>query len=307
MRVVFFGTPEFAIPSLRSLVWEGHDVAAVVTQPDRPHGRSRSVLVPPPIKAFAAEESIRVFQPEGPTGDVFLASLNRLKADIGVVVAYGHILSPEILALPRLGMLNVHASLLPRWRGAAPIQHAILAGDRSTGVSIMQMEAGMDTGPVYTRGETPIAPEETAGDLATRLADLGAAALVSTLEALASGEVHPEPQDDPLATHAPKIDRDQARIVWTESAEMVARRTRAFDPAPGAWTEHDSRPVKLFGGVPVAGAGEPGLVLDHTDRLVIACGEGAVAVAEVQPAGKRRLAVADWIHGRKLGDPVRFS
>jgi methionyl-tRNA formyltransferase len=307
MRVVFFGTPEFAIPSLRSLVWEGHDIAAVVTQPDRPHGRSRSVLVPPPIKAFALEESIPVFQPERPTGDVFLASLHRLKADVGVVVAYGHILSPVILELPRLGMLNVHASLLPRWRGAAPIQHAILAGDPASGVSIMQMDAGMDTGPVHTRVETPIAPRETAGELAARLADLGAAALVSTLEALTTGAVHPEPQDEALATHAPKIHRDQARIAWRESAEAVARQTRAFDPAPGAWTEHAGRPLKLFGGTPVAGEGAPGIVLDHTERLVVACGAGAVQIAEVQPAGKRRLAVEDWIHGQNLGDPVPFS
>jgi methionyl-tRNA formyltransferase len=307
MRIVFFGTPEFAVPSLRALLRERYEVVGVVTQPDRPHGRSRSTLVAPPVKAEAAAAGLPVLQPARPTGDVFLAGLRRLEPDLGVVVAYGHILRSEVLTLPRLGMINVHASLLPRWRGAAPIQHAILAGETETGVSIMQMDAGLDSGPVLHRVATPIGPEETAGALADRLAELGATALVDALSLLTGGFARPTPQDAAAVTLAPKIDRDSARLDWGRDAASLARQVRAFDPAPGAWTTLDQDPLKLFGAVATGDRGEPGRVLAAGDRLVVGCGEGALAVREVQPAGRTRLSVADWTRGRGIAVGARLT
>ena len=307
MRIVFFGTPDFAVPSLRALLRERYQVVGAVTQPDRPQGRSRSTLVAPPVKAEAHTAGIPVLQPARPLGDVFLAGLRRLEPDLGVVVAYGHILRSEVLSLPRLGMINVHASLLPRWRGAAPIQHAILAGDRETGISIMRMEAGLDSGPVLHRVATPIGPEETAGALADRLAELGATALVDTLSLVTGGFARPEPQDPRGVTLAPKIDRDSARLDWRLDAPALARQVRAFDPAPGAWTTLDQGPLKLFGAVATRDQGEPGRVLAADDRLVVGCGEGALAVREVQPAGRTRLSVADWTRGRGIAAGARLA
>src|SRR5215211_3392788 len=211
MRIVFFGTPAFAVPSLEALMQGHFTVAGVVTQPDKPQGRSRSELIPPPIKVAAQAAGIPVLQPVRPVGDVFTTSLRRLEPDLGVVVAYGHILKPEVLAIPPLGMINVHASLLPRYRGAAPVQHAILKGETETGVSIMQMDAGLDSGPVLHRVSTPIEPDETAGSLTDRLSELGATALVEALSLLSAGVARPQPQDDSRATYAPKIDREMAR------------------------------------------------------------------------------------------------
>jgi methionyl-tRNA formyltransferase len=300
MRIVFFGTPEFAVPSLERLLHERHTIAAVVTQPDKPHGRSRSRLVEPPVKLAAQRAGIPVLQPERPVGDVFLASLRRLDPDMGVVVAYGHILRRELLTLPPRGMINVHASLLPRLRGAAPIQHAILAGDSVTGVSIMRMEEGLDSGPVLYRSETPIAEDETAGELSSRLAALGAGALAHTLTRLAEGTIQGEPQDATQATYAPKVDRGTARLDWTRTPAALARQVRAFDPAPGAWTNHAGEPLKLFRPTALDTRGEPGTVLAVGEELVVAAGDGSVALREVQPAGKTRLPVAAWIRGRGI-------
>lgn len=307
MRVVFFGTPEFAVPALRALLDGGHDVAAVVTQPDRPQGRSRSLLFPPPVKELALSHRIPVHQPERPTGDLFAETLRRLQPELGVVVAYGHILRPAILAVPPLGMVNVHASLLPRWRGAAPIQAAILAGDPVTGVSIMQMEAGLDSGPVLLHAATPIGADESAGELTERLAQLGADALLDALALLEDGAAHPEPQDGTAATFAPKVTRESARLDWGQDAAALARATRAFDPAPGAWALSDGEPVKFFRGRAVEGAGSPGTVLAAGDTLRIAAGSGALEVREVQPAGKRRLPVAEWVRGRGAAPGQRFT
>lgn len=307
MRIVFFGTPAFAGASLRALLAAGHKVVGVVTQPDRPQRRSRSTLVPPPVKVLAEAERLPVLQPERPEGDVFLAALRRFAADIGVVVAYGRILRQEVLDTPRLGMLNVHASLLPKLRGAAPIQWAIANGDSETGVSIMQMEAGLDSGPVFRRVATPIGPDETGGSLTMRLAELGAEALLATLADLAHGAGSAEPQDHAAATAAPKISRDVARIDWTATADASARRIRAFDPMPGAWAELDSADIKLFGAHAVAGEGEPGSVLSTGNKVVVAAGEGAIEIAEVQPAGKRRIAASDWVRGRGATVGSRFA
>ena len=298
MRIVFFGTPAFAEASLRALLRAGHQVVCVVTQPDRAHGRSRSVLVPPPVRLLAESERVPVLQPERPTGDLFLAGLKRFDADLGVVVAYGHILRQQVLDTPRLGMINVHASLLPRLRGAAPVQWAIARGDTKTGVSIMRMEAGLDSGPVLHQVSTAIGEHETGGELTRRLAALGAEALIETLGRLPRHALGGQPQDDALATYAPKITRETARIDWAGDAAQVSRAIRAFDPVPAAWTRLGDTEVKLFGARPIEGGGEPGTILSGNGRLTVAAGEGAVEIAEVQPAGKRRLEVAAWLRGR---------
>jgi len=307
MRVIFFGTPEFAVPSLDALRRGGHDIAAVVTQPDRPHGRSRSKLVAPPVKEAALAAGIEVLQPERPVGDLFAATLRHTGARLGVVAAYGHILKPDILAIPAAGMINVHASLLPRWRGAAPIQAAILHGDRVTGVSIMRMEAGLDSGPVHLRRELPIGAEDTAGALTARLAELGAEALLEVVDALEGNGPAPTPQVEAEATFAPKVTRAAARVPWERSAVDVALHLRAYDPWPGAWSDGSGGELKLFTPRIADGGGQPGEVLEAGPALVVACGEGAVQVAEVQPAGRRRLAAAEWLRGRPLGAGARFA
>ena len=307
MRIVFFGTPDFAVASLRALIQSRFTVSGVVTRPDKPQGRSRSELVPPPVKLVAAAEGIPVLQPVRPVGDVFTASLRRLEPDLGVVVAYGHILRPEVLAIPVRGMINVHASLLPRFRGAAPIQHAILKGDAETGISIMQMDEGLDSGPVLHRLTTSIASDETSGSLTARLAELGATALVEALSLIAGGLARPQSQDHSRATYAPKVDRESARLVWERDATTLERQVRAFDPSPGAWTMLNGNVLKLFGAREVPGAGEPGSVLAAGDRLVIAAGRGALAVQEIQPAGRNRLPVAAWVRGRGVATGQRLS
>ena len=307
MRVLFFGTPAFAVPSLEALLTAGVDVAAVVSQPDRVAARSHSTLVAPPVKQCAFAAGIPVWQPERPRGEDFLADVRALAPDLGLVVAYGHLLRPELLAIPRLGMVNVHASLLPRWRGAAPIPWALLASDRETGVSIMRVEAGLDTGAVWHRVATPIRDDDTVLTLTSRLARLGADALIETLPRIARGE-QPVPQDDAGATLAPKVDRALARIRWNESAAAVVGRIRAMDPTPGAWTTFAGQDVKLFGARVAGSASAPaGSVITIQPDLVIACRESALAVGEVQPAGKRRMPVAEWLHGAPLGAGAKFT
>jgi methionyl-tRNA formyltransferase len=307
MRIVFFGTPDFALASLQALLQGRFNVTGVVTQPDKPQGRSRSQVVPPPVKVAAQSQGIPVLQPVRPVGDVFSTSLRRLEPDLGIVVAYGHILRPEILAIPPRGMINVHASLLPRYRGAAPIQHAILKGETESGISIMQMEPGLDSGPVLHRVTTTIGPDETAGSLTVRLADLGATALVEALSLITGGLARPQPQDHTRATYAPKIDKDMARISWERDATTLVRQVRAFDPVPGAWTTLGGCLLKLFGAREVAAAGEPGSVLAAGERLVIAAARGAVAVQEVQPAGRNRVPVDAWVRGRGISPGQRLE
>lgn len=306
MRIVFFGTPAYAVPSLRALLEEGFDVQAVVSQPDRAQGRSRSQLIPPAVKVAALEEGIPVLQPERPVGD-FAAELAAIGADLGVVVAYGHILRPEILAIPRLGMINVHASLLPALRGAAPIQWAILNGNETTGVSIMQMEAGLDSGPVYHQIETEVAADETGAELTERLAELGAAALVEALTLLDAGEAEAKPQDQALVTLAPKVHRGHTRLDWSRDGASLARVVRAFDPDPGAWALLDDQEVKLFGGRAVNAGGDPGTVLATGTTLQIAAQLGALEVSEVQPAGRKRMPVEAWVRGRGIAAGQRFT
>ena len=300
MRIVFFGTPEFAVPSLEALLALDLTVVAVVTQPDRPRGRSHSTLGAPPVKVLAQASNIPVVQPERPTGPDFLDQCRSFDADLGVVVAYGHILKPAVLETTRLGMINVHASVLPRWRGAAPIQWAIAHGDTTTGVTIMEMEAGLDSGPILLTRETPIGPTDTGGELTARLATLGADALTDAIGRFRDGTATFHPQDHSLATLAPKIGREVARIDWSRSAAEVANRMRGFDPVPGAWTTLAGRDLKCFRPRPVKGNGRPGTALWLTPELVVATGTGAVAIGQVQPAGKARMDTDEWLRGRPL-------
>ena len=298
MRIAFFGTPDFAVPSLGALVGESFDVVVAVTQPDRPRGRSRTTLVPPPVKRLCAEEAIPVLQPERPATPEFCDRLRAYEPDVGVVVAYGHILKPEVLDVPRHGMINVHASLLPKLRGAAPIQAAILSGMETTGVTIMQMEAGLDSGPILHQIATPVEQDETGGELTIRLSELGALALIEYLALWSEGAIQPRPQNDAQATFAPKITREGCRIDWQVDALGVGRAIRAFDPFPGAWSVFEGRAIKMFGPAPESRVGEPGEVLAQAPSLVIGTGLGAVAVREVQPEGRKRMAAEDWARGR---------
>ena len=298
MRVLFYGTPDFAVPSLRALLGEGFDVVGVVTRPDRPTGRHRSTATPSPVKVAALVEDLPVLEPERPSAPEFLEQVRALAPDCGVVIAYGHILPAALLSLPRLGHVNVHASLLPHLRGAAPIERAILEGWTETGISVMQMDAGMDTGPILQQARTPILPDETGGELRARLSELGALELVEALTLLDEGGVAPRPQDHAHASYAPKLKSEEERVHWTRGAADVARQVRAFDPRPGAWCVCRGQPLKLFGARTLATGGAPGTVLAAGETLAIACGDGALEVSDVQPAGKARMTARAFVNGR---------
>ena len=306
MRAVFFGTPEFAVPSLEALLGEGFDVAAVVTRPDRPQGRSRSTLVPSPVKAAALEEDVPVLQPERPSTPEFLEEIRRLAPDVGVVVAYGHLLKPELLAIPKRGMVNVHPSLLPELRGAAPVEWAILRGLENTGVTIMQMTAGLDSGPILLQLPHRIPNDVTGGELSVHLAEMGAQALVEALALMEQDMLRPVPQEETRATYAPKITRETARIRWDAGPDAVMRATLALDPKPGAWTTLNGQEIKLFHAHVGEGSGTSGTVLRRDDRFVVAAGAGAVVVEEVQPTGKSRMTAAEWIRGRGVAVGQQF-
>ncbi len=301
MRVIFAGTPEFAAQALQAIVAAGHDVVLVLTQPDRPAGRGMT-LQPSPVKKLALEKGIEVFQPLTLKDAEAQAKLAEFGADVMVVAAYGLILPQAVLDLPRFGCLNIHASLLPRWRGAAPIQRALLAGDAETGVCIMQMEAGLDTGPVLLRDAFPIAADDTSATLHDRLAALGARLVVDALGKLPLPAAT-QPVDG--VTYAQKIGKAEALIDWSLSAAELDRHIRAFNPFPGAQARFGGQTVKLWRAVPVAGAGEKGQIL-QVDRnsIVVACGSGALAVSELQKAGGKRLPVRDFLAGHplKVGD-----
>lgn len=311
MRVLFWGTPEFATAPLRALLGEGFDVVGIVTQPDKPAGRSRSRLRASPVKEVAIAEDIPLLQPAKPRGDEFLAAIRALAPDVSVVVAYGHILPAAVIDLPRLGTLNIHASLLPALRGAAPIQAAIRDGLAETGVTIMRMVPALDAGPIILSARTPILADETAGELTLRLSELGAAALVEALALLEMGLARPEAQDETRATYATKLSRESAVVDWTRSAHDVGRHVRAYDPKPGAWSRlacgHE---VKLFGArvAPRGRSRSAGEVIAiDDDGMLVACGEGAVRVTVVQPVGKRRLAPRDWANGRGVAVGDHFD
>lgn len=301
MRVLFWGTPDFAVPPLAALLGEGLDVVGVVTQPDKPQGRSRSSVVASPVKTLALREELPVLQPVKARDPQFVEAIRRLDPDISIVVAYGQILTKEVIDLPKHGTLNIHASLLPALRGAAPIQGAILAGLAETGVSIMQMVPALDAGPVLHQVRTSVGPDETYGELALRLSELGALAIVEALALISAGAASPKEQDPSLVTHAPKVTRDAAKIDWTQTAAQVSRVIRAYDPRPAAFTTANGSEVKLFHPYLADGlSGNAGQVLAAGEELVVACGEGAVRISEVQPAGRRRMAASDWTRGRAV-------
>jgi methionyl-tRNA formyltransferase len=302
MRIIFMGTPAFAVPVLDALVDAGHDVAAVYSQPPRAGGRRGNALTPSPVHARADALGIPVRTPLSLKGEIEQAEFAGFGAEVAVVAAYGLILPRAVLNMPRLGCLNVHASLLPRWRGAAPIQRAILAGDVETGVGIMQMAAGLDTGPVRLEGRTTV-DGKTAGELTDELAAMGARLMV---QVLADPAAYP-PVEQPLVevTYASKIDKAEARIDWTAGAVTVERQVRAFNPAPGAWFMLGDERIKLLAAVPVERDGPPGEVLD--DALTIGCGTGAVRAITLQRAGRSVVGAAELLHGLSIPPGTRLS
>jgi methionyl-tRNA formyltransferase len=309
--LVYFGTPEFAVPTLAALVEAGRAPRLVVTQPAREVGRGRK-MHEPPVAAFARRHGLAVEQPERVKDEAFLERLRGIAPDLAVVVAFGQIFRRPLLELPRRGCVNVHASLLPRWRGAAPIQAAIAAGDRVTGVTTMRMEEGLDSGPLLLREETAIAEGETADVLGARLAALGAALLLRTVEGLERGEIEAQPQDESLATYAPRLRREDARVDWTLEAAAIAARWRAYSPWPGLETTLRGDAVKLSlvrGDAGSANGASPGQLLGlAAEGVRVACGAGtAVAIGELQRAGRRALPARDFWNGERLRTGERFG
>lgn len=299
LRLVFAGTPEFAAEHLKALLDTPHQIVAVYTQPDRPAGRGQK-LMPSPVKQLALQHGLPVLQPPTLRDPAAQEELRALAPDLMVVVAYGLILPQVVLDIPRLGCINSHASLLPRWRGAAPIQRAVQAGDAESGVTVMQMEAGLDTGPMLLKVTTPITAGDTGGSLHDRLAQLGPQAVVQAIAGLAAGTLQGEVQDDALATYAHKLNKDEARIDWSRPADELERLVRAFNPWPICHSTLDGQPLKVLAAEPTEGRGQPGQILDASkDGLTVACGEGALRLTRLQLPGGKPLAFADLYNSRR--------
>jgi methionyl-tRNA formyltransferase len=298
-RIVFMGTPAFAVPSLRACLEVG-EVVAVVTQPDKPKGRGQAVGISP-VKALAEERGLHVLQPLKLKGQNFGETLRALSPDVAVVTAYGKILPQDVLDAPGLGSLNVHASLLPRWRGAAPIQWAIASGDERTGVCLMRMDEGLDTGPVLARRELPITPEDTSASLHEKLSQLGFETLVEALPRYLRGELTAAPQPTEGMTYAPMIQKEDGALDFTKSAVELERRLRAFTPWPGSFTRLNGALLKVHQAKVGTGSGEPGQVLAaNAEGIEVACREGSLRLLEVQAEGKRRMGAKDFLAGRPL-------
>ena len=309
MRLIFAGTPEFAARALAALVRAGHDIALVLTQPDRAAGRGLR-LMPSAVKALAQERGLVLYQPASLKDEETHARLRALGADAMVVAAYGLILPEPVLALPRLGAINIHASLLPRWRGAAPIQRAILAGDARTGISIMQMDRGLDTGPVLAAESMPIAADDTSASLHDKLVELGARLIVTVLAQLEHAQLSPRPQPAAGASYAAKITKAEAEIDWSEAAPVIERKVRAFNPLPGASTIIKGAGLKIWRARVSTAEGAPGTILEAGAKgIVVACGAKALCVLELQRAGGKRLAAAQFLAGFPLaaGERLEFS
>jgi methionyl-tRNA formyltransferase len=293
--VVFMGTPDFAVPTLNALI-QHHQVLGVVTQPDRPAGRGGQIQLSP-IKQLALAHNIPVFQPEKLRRQEAIEELKQWQPDVYVVAAFGQILPQSVLDIPPHGSVNVHGSLLPRWRGAAPIHAAIRAGDAETGITIMKIDAGLDTGPMLTKRAIPIAPDETGQSLHDKMALLGAELLVETLPGYLSGAIQPQPQDDSLATFAPQIEKEEGHINWTQDAASIERLVRAFTPWPGTFTFWQGKQLKIHAGTTAAGSAQSGQVIDVAGNVAIGTGEGLFLPAEVQLQGKKRVSIADFVNG----------
>lgn len=306
MKTVFMGTPDFAVPSLNALLEAGHEVAAVYTQPDKPQGR-RQVLTAPPVKQLALARGIPVFQPDTLKDEAEQARLRALAPEVIIVAAYGKLLPKAVLEIPAHGCINVHGSLLPRWRGAAPIQWAVIAGDKTAGVTTMQMAEGLDTGDMLLKYETPVGARETAGELFDRLAQAGAALLAETLEKLP--EITPVPQDDSRSCYAHMLDKQMAVIDWSKRAEEIDCLIRGLNPWPVALTALGGERLKIFSAEPVPGTGAAGTVLQAEPKrgLIVACGEGALRLEEVQLVGGKRMKAADFLRGHSIAAGTRLG
>ncbi|MFJ5359248.1 MULTISPECIES: methionyl-tRNA formyltransferase [Pectobacterium] len=301
LRIIFAGTPDFAARHLDALLSSGHEVVGVFTQPDRPAGRGNK-LTPSPVKVLAEQQSIPVFQPKSLRPEENQAMVQALNADVMVVVAYGLILPQPVLSMPRLGCINVHGSLLPLWRGAAPIQRALWAGDSETGVTIMQMDVGLDTGAMLHKISCPILPQDTSATLYDKLAELGPRGLLETLEQLADGSAVAETQNDALATYAEKLSKEEARLNWQLSAEQLERCIRAFNPWPVSYFIVDEQPVKVWKAEVIAKAhgSQPGTIIQADKQgIQVATADGILNIQELQPAGKKVMAAQDLLNSRR--------
>jgi len=303
LRLAFMGTPDFAVPTLAELIAQGHDIAAVYSQPPRPKGRGMA-LEPGPVHAFAERAKLSVRTPLSLKSAEEQAAFAALDLDAAIVVAYGLLLPKPVLDAPKLGCFNLHGSLLPRWRGAAPIQRAVMAGDAETGVMVMQMEEGLDTGPVLMAEKVPVG-RKTSGELATELSRLGADLMVRALGALERGAIAPQPQATQGVTYAKKIFKDEARIDWSKSAGEIDCLIRGLAPAPGAFTEIKGERLKILYAMPVTDRGEPGEII--TDDLTVACGEGALKLLKVQRAGKGVMEARELLKGFALPPGTKFT
>lgn len=308
MRIVFMGTPEFAVPSLKALLDAGYGVVGVFTQPDRPVGRGHK-LAACPVKKLAVERGVPVYQFERLRNEEGLACLRALAPDIVVTAAFGQILSQALLDVPKMGTVNVHASLLPAYRGAAPINWCILNGETKTGVTTMLTDAGVDTGAMLLRRETDIGEVETAAELSARLSQLGAELLIETLKGYIAGEIAPTPQDERLASRQPMLKKEMGLIDWTRSAKEIACQARGLDPWPSAYTDYAGGTLKIYRARPAVGEGEPGTVLRSSAKegLFVACGEGALEVLEMQAPGGKRMSARAYLAGKKIEPGTRFG
>ncbi len=309
-RVVFMGTPEFAVPALEALLKGPDEVLAVVTQPDRPRGRGRK-LMPSPVKVMAQESEIPVYQPVKVSEPSFVETLSQMEPDLFVVCAFGQILPQKVLDIPGIMPINIHGSLLPKYRGAAPIQWAILNGDKETGITIMKMDAGMDTGPMLLKRSIPIGTNMTFGELSKEMSVLGAESLMEALDLLEKGRLSEEKQPEEGVSYAPPIKKEQLQIDWSRPAWEVHCQMRAFDPKPGAWSLLDGQRVRLFtpGDIQSEKRPEPPgtLIRSGPESFLIACADGVLEVKEIQWPGKKRLAVSDFLRGKKIPEGACFG
>jgi methionyl-tRNA formyltransferase len=298
VRIVFIGTGEIGVPTLRALQTSNYEVVAVLTQPDKPVGREQKITTPP-IKSALADSNTPILQPTKIKDSTAIEEIRALEPDVIVVMAYGQILPRAVLEIPRVACLNLHASLLPRWRGAAPIQAAIAAGDRETGITVMYMDEGLDTGDVLLQHKISILPTDTGGSLHDRLAEIAPDALFEALQFVAAGNALRTQQDKTVATYAPKLEREAGRIDWNENAEQIERKIRAYDPWPGAFTEFNGRKLKIYVASIVDLQGKSGEILRRDRELVFATADRALSLTEVQLEGKRRMSAADFLRGAK--------